>query len=98
MTGRVLGFVLTTDYYAFPELLAGAENPELSAVGLGHPLIAATTRVCNDLRLGADCRLLVVTGSKMSGKSTFGHRCARGTQIPSATIHFRTVSFDTCTS
>jgi hypothetical protein len=56
--------------YAFPELLADAQPPSLSAVALGHPLIPATTRVCNDLRLGVDCRLLVVTGSNMSGKST----------------------------
>jgi len=37
---------------------------------LGHPLIPAGTRVANDVRLDASCRLLVVTGSNMSGKST----------------------------
>jgi DNA mismatch repair ATPase MutS len=37
---------------------------------LGHPLIPSGARVANDVRLDAGCRLLVVTGSNMSGKST----------------------------
>jgi hypothetical protein len=44
--------------------------PSLLATGLGHPLIPASARVANDVRLDAACRLLVVTGSNMSGKST----------------------------
>ena len=56
--------------YPFPELVANRESPSLSAGGLGHPLISAKVRVSNDVRLDADCRLLVVTGSNMSGKST----------------------------
>jgi hypothetical protein len=38
-------------------------------VGLGHPLVPATQMVSNDVRL-ADVRLLVVSGSNMSGQST----------------------------
>jgi hypothetical protein len=45
-------------------------EPSLLATGLGHPLIPASARVANDVRLDAACRLLVVTGSNMSGKST----------------------------
>ena len=39
-------------------------------VGLGHPLLPAATAVRNDVRLTGDVRLLVVSGSNMSGKST----------------------------
>ncbi len=55
--------------FTFPTLLSSGE-PQLSARALGHPLIPGTTRVCNDLALDHDRRLLVVTGSNMSGKST----------------------------
>jgi DNA mismatch repair ATPase MutS len=37
---------------------------------LGHPLLPAARMVRNDLRLGDDTHLLVVSGSNMSGKST----------------------------
>ncbi len=38
--------------------------------GLGHPLIARTQMVRNDVSLTGDLRLLIVSGSNMSGKST----------------------------
>jgi DNA mismatch repair ATPase MutS len=56
--------------YPFPKLETGAEAPKLAAAGLGHPLIPAKVRVTNDVGLDAACRILVVTGSNMSGKST----------------------------
>ncbi len=56
--------------YPFPKLLPAADAPSLVASGLGHPLIPAKVRVTNDLGLDANCRILVVTGSNMSGKST----------------------------
>ena len=37
---------------------------------LGHPLIAAGTRVCNDVTIDPPGEFLLVTGSNMSGKST----------------------------
>jgi hypothetical protein len=40
------------------------------ATGLGHPLMGEAQCVRNDVRLGGDLRLLVVSGSNMSGKST----------------------------
>lgn len=52
----------------FPELLA--EGPYYEGEGLGHPLLAEDRLVRNDLRLGSVLRVLVVSGSNMSGKST----------------------------
>ena len=37
---------------------------------IGHPLLSASSCVRNDVRLGGDLRVLVVSGSNMSGKST----------------------------
>jgi hypothetical protein len=52
----------------FPDVLR--EGPCFDGEGLGHPLMPASRCVRNDLRLGGDLRLLVVSGSNMSGKST----------------------------
>ena len=53
--------------WAIPEI---TDRPVSSAVALGHPLIAADRRVCNDVELGPPGTLLLITGSNMSGKST----------------------------
>jgi DNA mismatch repair ATPase MutS len=45
-------------------------TPLFDARALGHPLIPADRRVTNDIRLDETLRLLVVSGSNMSGKST----------------------------
>ena len=52
----------------FPEVSAG--EPCFEAEALGHPLLPASRCVRNDLKLGGDLLLLVVSGSNMSGKST----------------------------
>jgi hypothetical protein len=53
----------------FPELV---ETPGgwFEAEGLGHPLMPEAQCVRNDVRLGGEIRLLIVSGSNMSGKST----------------------------
>ena len=43
----------------------------LEAEGLGHPLLDEATCVRNDFQLGDAVRFLIVSGSNMSGKSTF---------------------------
>jgi hypothetical protein len=54
----------------FPQFLAGA--PRLVAEGLAHPLLAPATAVGNDLALGGEApSLWLVSGSNMSGKSTW---------------------------
>jgi hypothetical protein len=52
----------------FPELAEG--DAFLDAEGLGHPLLDQRNCQRNDLHLGAEIRLLIVSGSNMSGKST----------------------------
>jgi hypothetical protein len=53
----------------FPELADG--GPVYDAEGLGHPLMAAAVAVRNDVRLGdGGPRVILVSGSNMSGKST----------------------------
>ncbi|HVW59002.1 MAG TPA: hypothetical protein VHC48_03170, partial [Puia sp.] len=43
----------------------------VSATQLAHPLIPAAERVANDCAIGKDQQLILVTGSNMSGKTTF---------------------------
>ncbi|HSC86567.1 MAG TPA: DNA mismatch repair protein MutS [Polyangiaceae bacterium] len=52
----------------FPEL---SEGGALSAEGLGHPLLPLRGRIVNDVAPFAPGSGLLVTGSNMSGKSTF---------------------------
>jgi hypothetical protein len=64
--------------YAWPEPAAPMEPSTvdgqvafLKADDLGHPLIAQPQRVGNDLHLEGLGQILLITGSNMSGKSTF---------------------------
>jgi len=52
----------------FPEIVD--DGPRVEAEALGHPLIAREKCVRNDVALGGELRLFVVSGSNMSGKST----------------------------
>ena len=52
----------------FPEFRS--ESPWLEAEAIGHPLLDENRVVRNDVRIGRALRLLVVSGSNMSGKST----------------------------
>lgn len=53
----------------FPEFIEGAAYFEGQAVA--HPLLPEDRAVRNDVRIGGELRLIVVSGSNMSGKSTF---------------------------
>ena len=56
----------------FPEILDPQGPAVLDAAALAHPLLPAGEAVGNDARLGGEgAALLVVSGSNMSGKSTF---------------------------
>jgi hypothetical protein len=52
----------------FPELVDGPARYD--GEGLGHPLLQPDRCVRNDVRLGGEVRLLIVSGSNLSGKST----------------------------
>jgi hypothetical protein len=54
----------------FPEIVDGDSGPAYAGTRLGHPLVPAAKMVHNDLDLSGQTRLLVVSGSNMSGKST----------------------------
>ena len=53
--------------FSFPEQ---TENESLKADDLGHPLIAAPKRITNSISFNEQ-RFVILTGSNMSGKSTF---------------------------
>jgi DNA mismatch repair ATPase MutS len=46
-------------------------QPGLTTEGLGHPLIPRSQRIPNNLDLRGEGHMVLVTGSNMSGKSTF---------------------------
>jgi hypothetical protein len=52
----------------FPEL--SEQSPCFAGQGLGHPLLPQSKCVRNDVGLTGEARVLVVSGSNMSGKST----------------------------
>jgi len=53
----------------FPEV--AEEGPVFEGRGLGHPLLPEERCVRNDLQLGPEPQALVISGSNMSGKSTY---------------------------
>jgi hypothetical protein len=53
---------------SFPEVVSAPLSYE--AEQIGHPLIPASRRVANDVLLNDNRRLLLISGSNMSGKST----------------------------
>ena len=64
---------LNPDYH-WPELETSntpGYEPGLTTEGLGHPLISHSQRIHNNLVLRGEGHILLITGSNMSGKSTF---------------------------
>lgn len=55
--------------WIFPTLLT-EPGALVEAEALRHPLLPAAKCIPNDLRIGGEVRLLIVSGSNMSGKST----------------------------
>jgi ABC-type multidrug transport system fused ATPase/permease subunit len=55
--------------YIFPTVDAAATG--FAGTGLGHPLIPADERVCNDFSMGQPGEVVIITGSNMAGKSSF---------------------------
>ena len=55
----------------FPELLPASESAFIDAEALGHPLLPEDRCIRNNLALGPHNRLIMISGSNMSGKSTW---------------------------
>jgi hypothetical protein len=67
--GSLAGYAFENPADPFPEVLDDP-GPRFEAVALGHPLLPADRCVRNDVSVGGAVRLLMVSGSNMSGKST----------------------------
>jgi hypothetical protein len=64
----ISSFAFEHPTFTMPEVSDGDALFDGDAVG--HPLIPGDRRVANDVRIGGGLRLLIVSGSNMSGKST----------------------------
>ncbi len=86
--------------WAFATFAEATDPPRFRAVELGHPLLGDATGVRNDVELGPPGRVLLITGSNMSGKSTLlrsiglavvlaragGPVCARALTLPGCSL------------
>jgi hypothetical protein len=75
-SSALANFAYLHPHYAWPAPLElfpphNGANVAILADQLGHPLLLATARVANDIRLDKLGSIHLITGSNMSGKSTF---------------------------
>lgn len=66
----ITGHAFAHPDHVLPEIHWGNEM-EISCDQIGHPLIPENKRVCNDFELKGTGLTILITGSNMSGKSTF---------------------------
>jgi len=64
-------FATLNPEYVLPEIEPGSTSPLFEAKQVGHPLLPDATRVYNDFTVDHRGEVAVITGSNMSGKSTF---------------------------
>ncbi|HSR66705.1 MAG TPA: DNA mismatch repair protein MutS [Acidobacteriota bacterium] len=64
------GFAFENPQAPFPEVLEADSGPHFEGVDLRHPLLGSSRCVPNSVHLGHELRLMVVSGSNMSGKTT----------------------------
>jgi hypothetical protein len=95
MAASLAQFAALHPEYAFPKI-GRKQEARIVAEAIGHPLIPASKRVLNDFTLNGLGSTLLITGSNMSGKSTFlrtlgmnvclaqagGPVCARSFSVP----------------
>ena len=63
------GFAYNNPGFCIPAVIE--EGLIIEGTALAHPLIPASERIANDIELGRTNKLALVTGSNMSGKTTF---------------------------
>jgi len=65
-------FAYLNPTYTFPKISQGDDNKYVFVSNsLGHPLIPESEKVTNDFLLHKEKEIVIITGSNMSGKSTF---------------------------
>lgn len=64
-------FSVLNPEYSFPEIKSSEQNHSLKMEEAGHPLIHAKKKVCNNFEISVSGKQHLITGSNMSGKSTF---------------------------
>jgi len=67
-------FTYIHPHYTFPHLIPiqdQGRQPLLTCSDLGHPLLNEATKVCNDFSIQETGEIALISGSNMSGKSTF---------------------------
>lgn len=67
--GSLANFRFNHPSFIFPEI--SEAQLLIKATGMGHPLMKETAAVVNDMEIGNTAKLHLITGSNMSGKSTF---------------------------
>jgi hypothetical protein len=91
--------------YVFPEVQPANAKPTVPVLQtrtLGHPLLPATERVCNDFTFARLGDMALITGSNMSGKSTFlrtlgVNLCLAYAGAPVNASAFQTIPLRLCT-
>lgn len=66
----IAGYRFAHPHYSVPQPVWN-ENIYIETAECGHPLIAADRRISNDFSMKGDGQTCLITGSNMSGKSTF---------------------------
>lgn len=64
------GYAYEHPHDPFPDVVDPEAGPRFEGTDLGHPLIPLNQVVRNDVTLNMENRLLMISGSNMSGKST----------------------------
>jgi hypothetical protein len=67
-------FAYLNPEYVMPDVMAPDEQADhavFSGLGLGHPLLPIEKKVTNDFSVAKLGEVIIITGSNMSGKSTF---------------------------
>jgi MutS domain V len=64
-------FAYLNPEYAWPQVMAEKDGPCFEARDLGHPLLTVDKKVVNDFSMEKLGEIVIITGSNMSGKSTF---------------------------
>ncbi len=63
------GFRFDRPSYVYPEIVESG-HPLVEGIALAHPLLPVDGAVANDVHLGGEPDVIIVSGSNMSGKST----------------------------